>query len=191
VLVDWSTSQVDSVEHIFWPSSSTGLYALAVDGGRLTTAEPYGIAFNLVAPTNSPLADADVDGVPDAFETAHFGEIYFYEADGDPDGDGAGNYNEYMADTLPTNSNSVFSIEALQVTNETLVLTFGSSTGRQYKIDYSDNFLSTNSSAWMEATTNWFPGNGSATNWVDDGSETDPPPSETTGRVYRAKVSLR
>lgn len=190
-LLDWSTSTVDSVEHVYWLSPATGLVALAVSGKNLSTAETYALAFQFVAPANQPLLDADADDVPDAFETAHFKEIYIHGTHGDPDADGAGNYEEYMADTLPTNTGSVFAL--LDVTNlsaSAYTVAFAGSTGRQYRIEYCSEFAGTNNWTWTEAT-DWFAGSGSVTNWVDDGSETEPSPTDTTGRLYRARVILR
>lgn len=190
-IVDWSTSRIDSVEHIYCMLPSTGMYAIVVDGQFLSTTEVYALAFNLVGTPENPLNDADADGLPDNWEGAYFGEIYFWGHADDPDDDGADNFAEFMADTAPTNHSSVFELNVAAQTNLDFAIAFLSSTSRRYKIEFYDDFYATNLWIWSEATTNWFDGNGGWLTWVDDGSETGLHPSQVTGRIYRAKVSLK
>ncbi len=64
-----------------------------------------------IAPvSSSPSADADVDGLPDAWEQEVFGTTT-NTASGDHDRDGASNYEEYVADTQPTNGLSRFEMD--------------------------------------------------------------------------------
>jgi hypothetical protein len=50
--------------------------------------------------------DTDLDGLPDAWEIAHFGSTAAYTWNDDPDHDGFNNLQEYQADTDPMNANS-------------------------------------------------------------------------------------
>ena len=50
-------------------------------------------------------ADADADGLPDAWEILHFGNL-LQTASGDPDGDGATNFHEQQAGTDPNAADS-------------------------------------------------------------------------------------
>jgi hypothetical protein len=52
-------------------------------------------------------ADTDHDGLPDAWEQAHFGNLS-QDAAGDPDGDGLSNLAEYQLSLNPTNPDSDF-----------------------------------------------------------------------------------
>ncbi|MFH0953371.1 MAG: hypothetical protein V1873_03480 [Verrucomicrobiota bacterium] len=186
--LDWSTSLIDSVEHVYYLAPATGRYAMAVDGGRASSSESYGLAFNLVGTSNSPLLDADADGLPDSFEYQYFREIYFYGATNDPDDDYANNYEEYVADTAPTNGASIFAVELAYASNGDMNVSFSSSTARQYRAHYNSDFA-TNAEAWV-AASNFFYGNGGTTNWVDDGTETSIPPSNAPFRVYRVRVRI-
>jgi len=53
-------------------------------------------------------ADADQDGLPDQWESAFFTNATAALPGADADGDGASNYQEYLADTCPTNTGSCF-----------------------------------------------------------------------------------
>lgn len=63
-----------------------------------------------VSPTAPTSADADADGIPDAWEQEIFGTTTNTAA-GDNDGDGVSNYEEYVADTQPTNELNRFEMD--------------------------------------------------------------------------------
>ncbi len=52
--------------------------------------------------------DSNTNGMPDAWEQQYFGGITGADPQGDGDGDGVPNWEEYVADTVPTNGASVF-----------------------------------------------------------------------------------
>lgn len=60
-------------------------------------------------------ADTDGDGIPDDWEQQHFGNSTGATATVDSDGDGAFNWEEYVADTTPTNTASVWTNRITQV----------------------------------------------------------------------------
>jgi len=67
------------------------------------------------APVNYTLvADADGNGLPDAWELQYFGHTGVNPND-DPDQDGFSNLQEYIADTNPLDSNSYLRITSVQV----------------------------------------------------------------------------
>jgi len=80
--------------------------------------------------------DQDGDGIPDAWEIAHFGSTNAVNgnAGDDYDGDGADNYDEWFAGTDPTNAASVFAVAGMNTGGSSLVLTWSSEPNRFYRI---------------------------------------------------------
>ncbi len=83
--------------------------------------------------------DGDGDGLPDTWESAHFGGLGYGPGD-DPDGDGQNNLEEFVGGTQPTNASSFFAIEGIQFDAGTR-LSFEGLTGRTYRVLYSTNLL--------------------------------------------------
>ncbi|VGO16305.1 hypothetical protein PDESU_04896 [Pontiella desulfatans] len=72
-------------------------------------------AYEIVVNSNP---DSDGDGIPDAWELAHgLSPSDPLDADGNADGDGLTNLEEFQADTNPTNAGSCLMISAVQVIN--------------------------------------------------------------------------
>ena len=70
-----------------------------------------------------PGADTDGDGVTDAWEYIHFGNLAM-DGTGDPDGDGEDNLSEFRSNTVPDEVNSVTrSARALNIATRLRVLT--------------------------------------------------------------------
>jgi hypothetical protein len=93
-----------------------GTVDVTVADGRLTVSDVSGGATNKIcfvdisaggAPPPPPPEDSDGDGLPDAWETQHFGDTTSQDGAGDPDGDGSANLAEYQAGTDPTSASSV------------------------------------------------------------------------------------
>ncbi len=87
---------------LFVPSFSlthTGLYTVAVinSAGAVTSSPPARVYL-----------DADRDGLPDDWELAYFSSIYAQDANGDGDGDGVSNRDEFVDGTNPASSTSRF-----------------------------------------------------------------------------------
>jgi hypothetical protein len=89
--------------------------------------------------------DADDDGIPDGWETQYFGVTGVVNPDGDSDGDGQSDYDEYVAGMDPTSSASCFIVnEAYAPTNGQFVIYWNAVSGRVYSIE------------WTSAVTNSF-----------------------------------
>jgi len=122
--------------------------------------------------------DDDNDGIPDFWEIL-YGLNPFDPADAaiDNDLDTFLNIHEYIADTIPTNVNSFHHI--VSFSNALLrYITFPSSTGRVYDLDYSTNLLQP---GWLPIITN-LPG--------QPGITTIPDTNSAPFRIYRIGVEL-
>ena len=91
-----------------WPTNR-------VDGGGFSlqrvNPDEYGndpINWTAAAPSPGPAAgaDSDIDGMPDAWELQYGLNVGVNDANGDLDGDGVSNLNEYLSGTLPNDANS-------------------------------------------------------------------------------------
>ena len=89
-----------------------------------------------------PPADADNDGLPDAWEIANGLNPASGIGDdgslGDPDRDGATNAEEYVAGTHPRRSDSVFAA-TIEPSDAAVQIRFPAVTGRRYTVWYSDS----------------------------------------------------
>jgi hypothetical protein len=95
-----------------------------------------------------PLPDADGDALPDSWEQLYFGGKTAANAGTDSDADGAVNFSEYVAGTVPVDENSVFLLSAPQrVATDPggFVVSWNAVTGRVYSVHHSgrlsDGFL--------------------------------------------------
>lgn len=78
-------------------------------GGTISTGD------TVVITRQAGITDTDGDGIPDSWEQTHFGSSTGATASADSDGDGAFNWEEYVADTVPTNTASVWTNRITQV----------------------------------------------------------------------------
>jgi hypothetical protein len=85
------------------------------------------------------LADTDADGIPDVWENA-FGLNSTNSVDRnlDNDGDGVGNYAEYIAGTDPTNALSYLRIDGPELAGEAVLLHFFAVSNQTYAVEASD-----------------------------------------------------
>lgn len=88
-------------------------------------------------------ADSDGDGMPNTYEIAH-GLNPHSAADrhADADGDGAGNFEEYQAGTAPGDAASVMSLTALRRDAHTVELSFPTTPGRIFHLEWNPQFPS-------------------------------------------------
>jgi type VI secretion system Hcp family effector len=78
--------------------------------------------------------DDDNDGMPDSYEQAFGLNPLVNDANGDLDGDGMTNYEEYVAGTDPGKATSNFRVSATQVDATTARLTWTSAAGKTYEV---------------------------------------------------------
>lgn len=87
-----------------------------------------------------PINDNDGDGMPNWWETLYglsaFSSSGNNGADGHFDSDGVRNFDEWVADTNPNNSNSVFRVELVSVDAGVTTLQFQSSPIRRYNAQF-------------------------------------------------------
>lgn len=109
----------------------------------------------------NPMGDLDGDGIPNYWEQ-RYGTTTGLVASADTDNDKFSNYQEYIADTNPTNAASFFEMSGfLASTNPTVYFT--GSTGREYQIFYTTNDLADSNLTWSAAHTNLVWGTGTNT----------------------------
>lgn len=138
--------------------------------------------------------DSDGDGLPDAWEEAIIamfgGTLASITPNGDADGDGLTNLQEYLAGTLPFDPADGFRLAVTQVDAAGTSLEFMAIRGRTYAIQYSTNL------------THWLPTQFRQLNGQLVGSLQDnylaldirllqvvvPPAGNTTNRFFRAVI---
>lgn len=87
--------------------------------------------------------DADLDGLPDLWELEFgFNPSAIGEAFLDIDSDGLSNYQEYQADTHPSDASDVLAIENAWVAGRHLALSFQAKQGRGYEIQQTSDLTS-------------------------------------------------
>ncbi|HXG46815.1 MAG TPA: thrombospondin type 3 repeat-containing protein [Methylomirabilota bacterium] len=111
-----------------------------------------------------PAEDSDGDGIPDAWERHHAGSLASLSRDGDSDGDGQTDYQEYEADTHPLDPASQFRITQIRPDKaNSVAITWSSRASRLYALyrcstwnpqaSWRDSGLGVVSSAWGTNTT--------------------------------------
>ena len=104
-----------------------------------TASNYYGTA-TLVFTNVIRRLDTDADGIPDWWETAHFGGPTACNATLDTDGDGLDNWHEFRLGTDPNDPSSLFALEAVAF-DGVPYLAWPSATGLSYAIFSSTNLL--------------------------------------------------
>ncbi len=104
----------------------------ADDGSHTGDSGPFDIA---VKP------DADGDGLPDAWETAYFGDASSCIATNDDDHDGQDNLYEYITGTDPANAASRFAVALGAQTNDGFVVDWNPVDGRMYDLLWSSDLM--------------------------------------------------
>ncbi|MDD4737027.1 MAG: LamG domain-containing protein, partial [Kiritimatiellae bacterium] len=85
--------------------------------------------------------DTDGDGIEDAWERLHFGAVSNCLPFADADGDGADNYREFLADTIPTNALSGLRITGEMELPSVFSVRFDSSEARRYRLVAATNLV--------------------------------------------------
>ncbi len=123
-------------------------------------------------------ADADNDGMPDAWERLYLGAITARPQD-DDDGDGLTNLDEFHAGTNPADPSSIAMIESVLVRGTDVLIRFSSVRGKAYRLERADGLGAT---TWI-TVVGGIPGTGASVEVVDRGAA-------TRGKFfYRLKIS--
>jgi hypothetical protein len=163
---------------------SSAAYAISFDHA---SASPNGLAsFKKTALTGLvTLADRSAssynDGIPDSWRLRYFGTVdnLLSQADADADGDGATNWEEYVAGTDPTDAKSCLTVSSQPAAAQSTlnsVIRWPSVAGKSYFIERSTSLFAPN---WIPVSTNI-------------GSGTDMEYQDATGgnvRFYRVRVA--
>lgn len=119
-------------------ASQAGSYRVVLTNA----AQPGGLASSTAALT--VLADADADGLPDAWTQQYFGHATGQAGDlsragDDADADGFSNWKEYVAGTDPTNALSYLKINTLTPGPGPATLEFLAVSNRSYTLEYTES----------------------------------------------------
>jgi len=139
-----------NVINLATPASRYRRVAVTLDGQPLTILN----ATNEISPQltdrgrservdlrlGTPPADSDGDGLADAWELQHFGNLNA-NGDGDPDGDGVNNLREFRAGTDPNNPRSRFEVVEIVKTSNGMAIRWTSQTDRKYRVRRSASLL--------------------------------------------------
>jgi hypothetical protein len=113
---------------------STNYNLRLVISNAVSTGQGIGHQFTLTV-----LADTDLDGAPDLWETANgFNPALGSDGAEDTDGDGLSNEEEYQAGTNPTNNASGLKIEQTVNPGLPTLLSFEAQSNRTYQVDYAN-----------------------------------------------------
>ncbi len=120
--------------------------------------------------------DSDKDFLPDWWEEKYSGSTTSMDAEADEDNDHSSNYEEWIANTVPTNGMSFFHITASTFTN----IVFISSSNREFCVEYKDSLTATGI-VW-QIDGDWAIG--------DDTETSKPIISSVESRFYRVRAKL-
>ncbi len=128
--------------------AQTGSYHLVANNSFGTTTSG---TINI----KSTLLDNDGDGMDDRWETYRGLNLTTNDATEDKDSDGMSNYDEWLAGTDPSSSNSLFIVkETRPINGSNIVIRWPSSVGRFYSLESATNLLETNTFQIIPAATN-------------------------------------
>lgn len=88
-------------------------------------------------------ADTDADDLPDAWEVRYGLNVGINDADGDPDGDGFSNLNEFRLGTHPGSGNSFFKATLAPDPADpgSYQLNWNSVIGEEYRVEWSPDLV--------------------------------------------------
>jgi hyaluronate lyase len=126
---------------------------------------------------DSSTLDSDLDGLPDVWEVAHFGNIADprSQADLDPDGDGSSNEAEYKAGTSPIDSSSRFSFSKILQSASGMEIEWKSVAGKTYDVQISTNLTNWTTVDSVRAASD-------TSSWIDFSS------TPSSCKFYRVRV---
>jgi len=186
----WNAAAVDDD-----PGSGVNFFTVKMRNQAQThqvEMESTGTAFTFSLGFKAVQSDWDGDGIPNLVEddTPGLDSSDGNDGEGDLDGDGITNTDEFRAGTGINDPADFPQVGTLEVMNNPgILIVFPTEEQRDYFVYYTDDPLADNP-VWLLATTNPIPGNGGITNWLDDGSATDPHPFDRLKRNYLIAVDL-
>ena len=156
------------------------LTAVATDNlGNTTTSAVVTVTANAL--------DSDGDGIPDSYETAHgLNPANPVDAALDSDGDGVSNRDEFIFGTASDVADRYAFSAAYNSPAGTATVTFATSTGRTYRVFYSNTL---GAGSWQPGS-GVVPGTGATMQWTDDGTVTGSLPSVAEKRYYRIEATV-
>ena len=112
-------------------TNQAGLYRVVITNPASPTVS-VNASWNLTV-----LPDADGDGLPDAWETAHaLNPADASDALADADGDGQSNLAEYRSGTSPTNATSLLKLETMTQVNGGATVSFNAVSNQTYTVEW-------------------------------------------------------
>lgn len=138
----------------------TGICSGYAWGGSLGWISLSNLMAKLKTDAISAGADTASNGIPDAWEITVAGATNLLAADGDYDHDGTSDYNEYLADTHPTNQNDCLEATSFSFSGSDLQIIWSSKTSRQYRIEMKTNLLDP---VWVDSGLGTFTPDGTTT----------------------------
>lgn len=137
-------------------------------------------------------SDWDGDGVPNVVEDGMAFLDAENGADGgdDEDGDGFTNAEEYIANTAMNNPADYPGLANAGMNATGIVVEVDTRSDRLYDLFYTDSDLVNPN--WMPVSNQTFLGTGGIVEWIDDGSQTSPSPTDPAviHRFYKSEVRL-
>lgn len=144
-----------------------------------TATDPSGNTSEFSSSVLVTTTDSEPDGLPDAYEIAHWLGIAVTTGNADSDGDGLTNAQEFRAGTDPRSGGSFLRLGPPTTVGADKLLSLPSLTGRTYRIDFADSLLAP--LVWR-TLADQIPGSGGALIF------TDPSAAALPQRFYRATV---
>jgi hypothetical protein len=151
--------------HFSASPNGLALFHTTVQDGLITVSNRNGSSWN--------------DGIPDTWRLLYFGTVsnMLSAANADPDGDGASNWQEYIAGTNPLDATSVFAFSpSASPSGSSFTLQWPSVVNKSYSVQSSFS----PGGSWTTIATNLI-GNGQTLQWTDTNASTG-------ARFYRAQV---
>jgi hypothetical protein len=116
---------------------------------------------------NYTFADANANGIPDAYELEKFGVVDpLRTSTTDTDGDGLSDWAEFVAGTEPMSPPPPFRLTAQRLPNNLIKLSWPSVTNHTYRVHASSNIVSGTLPSRWQVAANWFAGTGTNTSYT-------------------------